>query len=391
MGLRFRKSVKIAPGVKVNFNKKSISTTFGTKGAHHTISTSGRKTTSVGIPGTGISYVETSNSNSDSNHNNAKKNSETTSKSNSTGKGCLGIFLGLFLVALLLALYTFAWIPALGVIIYTAFSKKYDKKQKIKQIGISTIIFITSMMLASSVPDETELTSLEISIDKTEFDINDSVEVILTATPTDSSIDSLKISDNAIVDLNYNDGKAIISFIAEGNATFHFIANDSIESNSLEVTVTDSSIINDEDTQEIDKTLPSDDQQDTPSVDGDSNSPEDTPSGDSSQGSTVVLPIVPGNSGSTDTPDEPDTPVDSDSSGNSGNSDSSNDSGPTPVIPSTPEQNTYTYVLNTNTKKFHYSSCSSVKTIKEHNYGTFEGTRDEVIAQGYEPCGRCHP
>lgn len=391
MGLRFRKSVKIAPGVKVNFNKKSISTTFGTKGAHHTISTSGKKTTSIGIPGTGISYVETSSSNNTFNHNTDKKNSETTSKSNSMGKGCLGIFLGLFLIALLLALYTFAWIPALAVIIYTAFSKKYDKKQKIKQIGISTIIFITSMMLASSVPDETELTSLEISIDKTEFDINDSVEVILTATPTDSSIDSLKISDNAIVDLNYNDGKAIISFIAEGNATFHFIANDSIESNSLEVTVTDSSIINDEDTQEIDKTLPSDDQQDTPSVDGDSNSPEDTPSGDSSQGSTVVLPIVPGNSGSTDTPDEPDTPVDSDSSGNSGNSDSSNDSGPTPVIPSTPEQNTYTYVLNTNTKKFHYSSCSSVKTIKEHNYGTFEGTRDEVIAQGYEPCGRCHP
>lgn len=398
MGLRFRKSVKIAPGVKVNFNKKSISTTFGTKGAHHTISTSGRKTTSVGIPGTGISYVETSNSNSDSNHNNAKKNSETTSKSNSTGKGCLGIFLGLFLVALLLALYTFAWIPALGVIIYTAFSKKYDKKQKIKQIGIAAIVFITSMILASSVPDETELTSLKISIDKTEFDINDSVEVILTATPADSSIDNLKISDNNIVNLDYIDGKAILSFTSEGNATFHFIANDSIESNSLEVTVTDSSIVNDEDTQEIDKTLPSDDQQDSSSIDDSSSSPEDIPSGDSSQGSNVVLPIVPGNSGNTDTPNEPDTSVDSDNtdnsanSGGSDNSSSSNDSSDsTPVVPSTPEQNTYTYVLNTNTKKFHYSSCSSVKTIKEHNYGTFEGTRDEVMAQGYEPCGRCHP
>lgn len=30
MGLRFRKSIKIAPGVKINFNKKSISATVGT-------------------------------------------------------------------------------------------------------------------------------------------------------------------------------------------------------------------------------------------------------------------------------------------------------------------------------------------------------------------------
>ena len=53
MSLRFRKSFKIAPGVKLNLNKKSTSVTFGGKGFHHTISSSGRKTTSVGIPGTG--------------------------------------------------------------------------------------------------------------------------------------------------------------------------------------------------------------------------------------------------------------------------------------------------------------------------------------------------
>ena len=49
------------------------------------------------------------------------------------------------------------------------------------------------------------------------------------------------------------------------------------------------------------------------------------------------------------------------------------------------------YVLNTNTKKFHYPSCSSVKKIKEKNYSEFEGTREKVIAKGYEPCGNCHP
>ena len=50
-----------------------------------------------------------------------------------------------------------------------------------------------------------------------------------------------------------------------------------------------------------------------------------------------------------------------------------------------------TYILNTNTKKFHYPSCSSVRDMKEKNKQEFYGTRDEAIAMGYSPCGRCHP
>ena len=60
MGVRFRKSIKICKGVKVNFGKTGASLTVGTRGLHHTIHTSGRRTSSVGIPGTGLSYVETS-------------------------------------------------------------------------------------------------------------------------------------------------------------------------------------------------------------------------------------------------------------------------------------------------------------------------------------------
>lgn len=56
MGLRFRKSIKIAPGLKFNINKKSVGLTFGGKGFSHTINSSGRKTTTVGLPGTGLSY-----------------------------------------------------------------------------------------------------------------------------------------------------------------------------------------------------------------------------------------------------------------------------------------------------------------------------------------------
>ena len=43
----------------MNLNKKSTSVTFGGKGFHHTVSSTGRKTTTAGIPGTGISYTTT--------------------------------------------------------------------------------------------------------------------------------------------------------------------------------------------------------------------------------------------------------------------------------------------------------------------------------------------
>lgn len=49
------------------------------------------------------------------------------------------------------------------------------------------------------------------------------------------------------------------------------------------------------------------------------------------------------------------------------------------------------YVLNKNTKKFHYPSCSSVDDMKEKNKEYFKGSREEVIGAGYEPCGRCNP
>ena len=49
------------------------------------------------------------------------------------------------------------------------------------------------------------------------------------------------------------------------------------------------------------------------------------------------------------------------------------------------------YILNTNTKKFHISSCSSVKQMNEKNKKAFNGTSDEAVAMGYEPCANCKP
>lgn len=48
------------------------------------------------------------------------------------------------------------------------------------------------------------------------------------------------------------------------------------------------------------------------------------------------------------------------------------------------------YVGNANSKKFHYSDCSSAQKIKASNRVTFN-SREEAVAAGYVPCKRCSP
>ncbi len=49
------------------------------------------------------------------------------------------------------------------------------------------------------------------------------------------------------------------------------------------------------------------------------------------------------------------------------------------------------YILNTNKKKFHYSTCLSVQDMSEKNKQEYVGDRKNLIMQGYEPCGSCQP
>ena len=50
-----------------------------------------------------------------------------------------------------------------------------------------------------------------------------------------------------------------------------------------------------------------------------------------------------------------------------------------------------TYILNTSSRKFHKPDCSSVETISASNKKSYTGTREELINQGYEACGKCKP
>ena len=59
MGWRYRKSMKLMPGVRLNFGLHGVSVSTGIKGFRTTYSSSGRVTRTISIPGTGLSYVTT--------------------------------------------------------------------------------------------------------------------------------------------------------------------------------------------------------------------------------------------------------------------------------------------------------------------------------------------
>jgi len=60
MGFRFRRSIRIAPGVRLNLNKRSMGVSVGGKGLHYSVNSKGRRTSTIGIPGSGLSYQQVS-------------------------------------------------------------------------------------------------------------------------------------------------------------------------------------------------------------------------------------------------------------------------------------------------------------------------------------------
>ena len=98
MGMRFKKSKKIAPGVKLNVSNKSVGVSVGGKGVHHSVSSSGRKTTTVSAPGTGLSYVKTSGGGS--------RKRKSSKKAQSGTVGCGTILLGFILFFLIVGVFS---------------------------------------------------------------------------------------------------------------------------------------------------------------------------------------------------------------------------------------------------------------------------------------------
>lgn len=201
MGLRFRKSVKIAPGVKLNFNKKSTGVTFGGKGVHYTVNSNGKSTSSVGIPGTGISYSSTSSS----------KKSKSSSKQNG---GCM----------------KYGLIALLVLFILGGFFSCIDGEDKVvSETGITEFDFF-------------------IMEDAIELEVGESKNSYFEVKGTeDFIVDDFKLvsSDENIVTFTYDETLLtthiyyIINAVAPGSATIYVQTSDGlIKSEEIKVTVT---------------------------------------------------------------------------------------------------------------------------------------------------------
>lgn len=243
MGWRFRKSFKIAPGIKLNLNKKSTSVTFGTRGAHYTINSKGKRTKSIGFPGTGISYVETSGEEKSTVPSSPSNISHTDSNlpedDGKKNKGCLMFLLCLLLLFAAILFAPILWIPGIFVTAFFAIKKNPDKKQKRRRTLISGAITVISFCLLFLWPSSPNLEALDVNLEKQEFEITEKVSLDLNGSPDDAKISSLKISDNDIASVKYEDGKAVLSFNKEGTADIYFIANGSIKSDKESITVID--------------------------------------------------------------------------------------------------------------------------------------------------------
>ena len=83
MGLRFRKSISLLPGVRLNISKSGVGVSAGVPGLRGSINSSGRLTGTVGIPGTGVSYVKTKTIGKKSKSSSKSKTTKTSEKKTS--------------------------------------------------------------------------------------------------------------------------------------------------------------------------------------------------------------------------------------------------------------------------------------------------------------------
>lgn len=59
--------------------------------------------------------------------------------------------------------------------------------------------------------------------------------------------------------------------------------------------------------------------------------------------------------------------------------------------PAIPNVSSHEYWINTDSGKFHYSDCRTIKNKEDPHWETYHGDRADLISQGYDPCGVCDP
>lgn len=230
MGLRFRKSFKIAPGVKLNLNKNSTSVTFGKRGAHYTVNSKGKKTASVGIPGTGISYVQ-SKGGSTSSKKTTKRKGTTMSQNNfkNSGPGKKWYQKTGWIIILLILFFP------VGLFLMWKYT---DWKKPIK--WIITVFILIFALVGLAFPSSLEGINLSADTDTT-YDINQKVEISASTTPDDYELskDDFQCSDGKLK----VSGKTVVFTASKAGSYKVWAEHDGVKSNKLSIKIEDKEAI----------------------------------------------------------------------------------------------------------------------------------------------------
>ena len=105
MGLRLFRRIKIAPGITLNLSKSGLSASAGVRGARVTLGPRGVRRT-VGIPGTGISYTDSSSTSSRPRHtrSSTRPTDDEAHEEVSSAQGCLTIIVAVVIIGILAAI-----------------------------------------------------------------------------------------------------------------------------------------------------------------------------------------------------------------------------------------------------------------------------------------------
>ena len=231
MGLRFKKSIKVAPGVKLNLNKNSTSVTFGTRGVHYTVNSKGKKTASVGIPGTGISYTQSTKGNT---HPRKSKKQPWPAPSQYNSSGYNGNDKKWYQKT--------GWIIALLILFFPVglfLMWKYTNWKKPVKCTITALILICSV-IGFATPSKLEQITLSADTN-TAYDINQDISLTVTTNPYDYEIskEDLKTSGGEIT----VNGNSFTFNSSQAGSYKIYAERDGIKSNELTIKIEDKAAI----------------------------------------------------------------------------------------------------------------------------------------------------
>jgi hypothetical protein len=105
MAFRLFRRIKIAPGITLNLSKSGLSASAGVRGARVTLGPRGVRRT-VGVPGTGISYTDSSSMSSRPrrSRSSTRPTDDEAHEQVSSAQGCLTITVAIVIVAILAAI-----------------------------------------------------------------------------------------------------------------------------------------------------------------------------------------------------------------------------------------------------------------------------------------------